>query len=163
MSKSWISVSLKIVPGATRDGSNPPGSRVTDRSNRGVPNVPSSSSARAAAQSGANRRLNPTCSGTPAARAASIARSRSASDSPAGFSQNTALPAPAAATIRSVWNRAGAAITTASTAGSAKASAGSVYAEPAFNASASFSAAPGAGSATAANRAPGSRCASVAP
>ena len=31
--------------GATRAGSNPPGSRVTDRSNRGVPNRPSSSSA----------------------------------------------------------------------------------------------------------------------
>src|SRR3954453_15237814 len=98
-SKSWISVSLKIVSGATREGSNPPGSRVTERSSRGVPSVPSSSSTRAAAQSGAKRRLNPTCSTTPAARTASMARSRSASDSAAGFSQNTAFPAPAAATI----------------------------------------------------------------
>ena len=83
--------------------------------------------------------------------------------SAAGFSQNTALPAPAAATIRSAWNRAGAAITTASTAGSASACPGSVYAELAPNAAASFSAASGAGSATAVSRAPGSRCASVAP
>ena len=54
-------------------------------------------------------------------RTASIARSRSARFSAAGFSQNTAFPAPAAATIRSAWNRAGAAITTASTPGSANA------------------------------------------
>ena len=45
-----------------------------------------------------------------------------------GFSQNTALPAAAAATTRSAWNRAGAAITTASISGSANTSAGSVYA-----------------------------------
>jgi hypothetical protein len=106
--------------------------------------------------------LNPTCSTTPAARTASIARSRSISDSAAGFSQNTALPAPAAATIRSAWNRDGAAITTASTAGSANASAASVYAASAPSAPASFSAAPGAGSAIAVSRALGSRCPSVA-
>src|SRR5687767_15128863 len=34
VSKSWIRVSLKIVSGGTRDGSKPPGSRVTERSNR---------------------------------------------------------------------------------------------------------------------------------
>ena len=127
-SKSWIRVSLKIVFGATRDGSKPPGSRVTDRTSRGVPSVPSSSRARAARQSAAKRRLKPTCSTTPAARAASIARSTSASANPIGFSQNTPLPAVAAATTRSAWNRAGAAITTASTSGLANASAASVYA-----------------------------------
>ena len=84
---------MKIVSGGTRAGSKPPGSRVTERSSRGVPSVPSSSSARAAAQSGAKRRLKPTCSTTPAARAASMARSASASDRAIGFSQNTALPA----------------------------------------------------------------------
>jgi hypothetical protein len=126
VSKSWIRVSLKIVSGATRDGSNPPGSRVTERSSRGVPSRPSSSSARVACQSGAKRRLNPTWSTTPAARAVSIARSASVSESAIGFSQNTALPARAAATTRSAWKRAGAAITTASTDGSANASTGSV-------------------------------------
>src|SRR4051794_28793030 len=163
VSKSWINVSLKIVSGATREGSKPPGSRVTDRTNRGMPSVPLSSSARAAAQSGANRRLNPICSTTPAARAASIARSMSARLSAAGFSQNTALPAPAAATISSAWNRDGAAMTTASTAGSANACAASVYAESAPSVPASFSAAPGIGSAIAVSRAAGSRCPSVAP
>ena len=125
MSKSWISVSLKIVSGATRDGSNPPGSRVTERTSRGVPKTPSSSSCRAAAQSGANRRLNPTCRTTPASCTAANAWSRSANVSDAGFSQKIAFPACAAATINSAWNRAGAAITTASTAGSANACLGS--------------------------------------
>ena len=43
MSKSWISVSLKIVHGLTRAATSAemPGSRVSDRSNCGVPIAPS--------------------------------------------------------------------------------------------------------------------------
>ena len=80
-----------------------------------------------------------------------------------GFSQNTALPAPAAASTRSAWKRAGAAISTAATAGSASNSAGSVVAFGAPSEPASRSAAPGAGSATPTSRAPGSRRARVSP
>ena len=69
----------------------------------------------------------------------------------------------AAATTRSAWNRAGAAITTASTSGLANASAASVYAVSAPSSAASRSAAPGAGSVTAASRTPGIRRASVSP
>ena len=60
-----------------------------------------------------------------------------------GFSQNTALPAVAAASTRSAWRRAGAAISTASTAGSASSSAGSVVAFGAPSELASLLAAPG--------------------
>ena len=49
-----------------------------------------------------------------------MARSASARVSAIGFSQKTLLPAAAAATTSSVWKRAGAAITTASTSGSAQ-------------------------------------------
>ena len=109
------------------------------------------------------RRLKPTCSGTPAASAAAMARSASARVMAMGFSQNTALPARAAASTRSAWMRAGAAITTASTAGSASSSAGSVVTRGAPSEAARRWAAPGAGSATAASRAPGSRRARVSP
>lgn len=80
---------------------------------------------RAAAKPAANRRLNPTCSGTPAAAAAAIARSASATVNAIGFSTKIAWPAAAAATTRSVWKWAGEAMTTASTAGSPIRSAGS--------------------------------------
>ena len=72
----------------------------------------------AAAKSAANRRLKPTCSATPASAAAAIARSASSRVSAIGFSQNTCLPARAAATTRSVWVAAGELMATACTAGS---------------------------------------------
>ena len=121
VSKSWMSVSKKIVHWGMRAGSpvNGPGSRVSERSSCGVPMRPASIAARAAANAGAKRRLNPTCSTTPACSAAAMARSASARVTAIGFSQNTCLPAAAAATTRSVWLRAGAVISTPSTSGRA--------------------------------------------
>ncbi len=101
VSKSWISVCTKIVPGGTAAGFASPGSRVSERMSCGTPIAPAAISRRAAAKSVAKRRLKPTCSATPAARAAEIPRSISSSVSPIGFSQNTALPAAAAAVTRS--------------------------------------------------------------
>jgi hypothetical protein len=91
-----------------------------------VPSRPESITCRAATQSAANRRLNPTCSTIPAERAASIARSASASVTAIGFSQNTPFPACAAATTRSACVRAGVEMTTASTDGSTQSCAASV-------------------------------------
>jgi hypothetical protein len=73
------------------------------------------------------------------------------------------LPASAAATISSVWKRAGAAITTASTSGSVHTCAASAYERSAPSMVASAAAAPGAGSATATRRVPGSRRLIVSP
>ena len=52
---------------------------------------------------GSKRRLKPIWNGTPAASTAASARSTSARSSDTGFSQKIALPASAAATIRSAW------------------------------------------------------------
>ena len=149
--------------GGTRPGSGMPGSRVSERSSCGVPTRPAATRSWAARKLASKRRLKPTWSGTPAASAAATARSASARVRAMGFSQNTALPAPAAATTRSAWKRAGAAITTAWTEGSASSSAGSVVACPQPSRAASRSAAPGAGSATPARRAPGTRQARLSP
>jgi hypothetical protein len=124
-----------------------------------VPTPPAATTSRASAKPAANRRLNPTCNGTPAARAASIARSASASENAIGFSQNTGLPAAAAATTSSVWLRAVDAITTASTSSASIIDGTSVWGRAPY-VPASFSAAPGAGSATAASSACGIRSAS---
>jgi hypothetical protein len=101
--------------------------------------------------------LNPTWSGTPAALAASMARSASANVSAIGFSQKTALPAPAAVSIRSAWIDGGAAMTTASIDESSITSAGSgvAYAPPSDDAT--RSAVSSAGSATAASSASATR------
>src|SRR5215207_3000267 len=152
-----------MVEGGTRPGSGIPGSRVSERSSCGVPSRPAAASSWAARKPVSKRRLKPTWRGTPAALVAAMARSASARVRAMGFSQNTALPAPAAASTSSAWKRAGAAITTASSAGSASSSAGSVVARPAPSELASLAAAPGAGSATPASRAPGSRRARVSP
>ena len=155
-----MSVSRKIVHGRTLPGScrpaGQPGSRVTDRISCGVPMPPATITSCAARKSFANRRLNPTCNGTPAALAASIARSASAGVRAIGFSQNTAFPASAAATTRSAWAAAIDVIATASIAGSSSSSAVSVVAFTPYGV-ASRSAAPGAGSATAASSAPATR------
>jgi hypothetical protein len=58
--KSWMSVSRKIVSGSTREGSKPPGSRVSERSRRGAPSRPVSIRRLAAIPSAAKRRLKPT-------------------------------------------------------------------------------------------------------
>ena len=159
VSKSWISVSLKIVHGLTRAATSAemPGSRVSDRSSCGVPTAPSSILARMPAKSLAKRRLKPTCSATPAVRAASMARSASSSVRAIGFSQNTCLPDCAAAMTRSAWLAAGEQIATASMDRSAIRSSGSRYVRGAE----SRSAAPGWGSATAVKRAFGRRRAKV--
>ena len=60
--------------------------------------------------------------------AAAIARSASSRVSAIGFSQNTCLPACAAATTRSVWVAAGELMATAWTVGSSISSNGSAYA-----------------------------------
>ena len=59
-----------MVHGGTPPGLARPGSRVSDRIRWGVPIWPSTTSRCASAKSGENRRLNPTCSATPAAWAA---------------------------------------------------------------------------------------------
>jgi hypothetical protein len=89
-----------------------------------------------------------------------MARSASSRVSAIGFSQNTALPASAAATIRSVWARAVEAMATASTSSAAKSSAVSVVARAPSD-DARRSAAPGAGSATTVSWASATRRASV--
>ena len=73
---------------------------------------------------------------------------------PSASRRTRPCPAAAAATTRSAWNLAGAAITTASISGSANTSAGSVANFAAPSEAASCSAAPGAGSATAASSRP---------
>ena len=57
---------MKTVHGGTPPGLASPGSRVSERISCGVPIPPSTISRWAAAKSRANRRLKPTCSGTPA-------------------------------------------------------------------------------------------------
>src|SRR5258706_5106216 len=104
---------------------------------------------------GSNLRLKPTSRGTPvclttARQASTRARSRSI-----GFSQNTALPARAAASIRIAWVSVELAITTAWIAGSASAAAASPTAAPWR--SASLAAAATSTSTTVRSRAPGWR------
>ena len=157
MSKSWISVSRKMVQCGIGVGSPRPGSRVVERNSCGTPILPAFISSYAVAKPLANRRLKPTCRATPAVLAALMALSASSRVTAIGFSQNTPLPALAAATTSSAWVRAGEAITTASISGSFSRSCGSVYDFFAPSLAANFSAAPGTGSATAIRVAPGTR------
>src|SRR3954453_12460822 len=118
MSKSWIVMSRKIPP-ETRMYSigGGAGSRLLIRTICGSPSSPAATAARTAAWAGSKRRLKPIWNGTPAASTAAIARSTSSRSSETGFSQKIALPAPAAATMRSAWVSVLVQIATASTAG----------------------------------------------
>ena len=151
---------MNTVHGGTPAGSARPGSRVTDRISCGVPTEPATIASCAATKSAAKRRLKPTCSGTPASRAAAIARSASGRVIDIGFSQKIALPAAAAATTSSQCAVEEAAITTASMSSASKRSSGASTPR-APSAEPSASATPGRGSATATSEAPGTRRAMI--
>ena len=93
MSKSWIRVSLKIVSGRHPGRVEPAGSRVTDRSSRGVPRVPSSMQLPGRRPVRGEPPVEAHLQHHPAAcdrgqRPVQVAKVRAA-----GFSQKTALPA----------------------------------------------------------------------
>ena len=88
----------------------------------GSPISPSATARATAACAGSKRRLKPIWNGTPAASTAASARSTSARSSDTGFSQKIALPASAAATIRSACVSVEVQIATASTSGAASSS-----------------------------------------
>jgi len=80
----------------------------------GAPSSPRCTASRSSRTAGSKRRSWPTPSCTPASVTAPSARSASAPVMDSGFSQKTCLPAVAAATIWSAWNRCGVARITAS-------------------------------------------------
>jgi len=96
--------------------------------------------------------LKPTPPSTPARRTARSARAVWSGVPPTGFSQNTSFPASAAASTSSRWSMFGAAIQTASTAGSSITRRQSPVARSNPNAATASSATPGAGSAQTTSR-----------
>jgi hypothetical protein len=91
--------------------------------------------------------LKPTPPITPARRTARSACTVCSGVPPTGFSQNTCLPASATASTSSTWSMLGAAIHTASTAGSSTTRRQSSVPRAKPNDATASSAAPGAGSA----------------
>ena len=164
-SKSWIRVSLKIVSGAhAAPGRSRPGRGSPTAAAAACRAVPSSSRARAAAQSAANRRLKPTCSTHPG-RAGGV-------DRPVGVGQgqrHRLLAEHALAGRGGGDDQVGVEPGRrgdhhrVDLPGRRRPPPGRCTPRPPPASAASRSAAPGAGSATAASRAPGSRRASVSP
>src|SRR5579875_1806620 len=153
MSKSWIVMSRKRPPEpAAYDSGGGEGSRLVMRSRCGSPTRPFTTASRTALCAGSKRRLNPTMSGVPFLAIAWSARSTSPRSSEIGFSQKIALPASAAATMRSGCVDVGEQIPTASTPGSVSRSATLMAGTP--SASAWAIAEASTASATAARRAP---------
>jgi hypothetical protein len=120
MSKSWIVMSRKMPP-ETRmySGGGGAGSRLEIRTRCGSPTAPAATASRTDWCAGAKRRLKPIWNGTPASSTARSARSTSARSSDTGFSQKIALPASAAATMKSACVAVLEQIATASTPGNA--------------------------------------------
>ena len=126
MSKSWIRVWVKTVHGGTAPGLARPGSRVSERISCGVPMAPVGDDPVRRGEVGGEPPVEADLELDAGALAAAIARSASARVIDIGFSQNTALPAAAHATMSSLWAFDEAVMTTASTS-SAISSSASVY------------------------------------
>ncbi len=125
MSKSWLLTSARGPP--LRETSyirswGSLGPWVSDFTRVGSPASPASSSSFMRRKPGSNRRMKPICSFTPAVSHAAIISSHCAGLAAMGFSQSTCLPAAAAAGTTSRWASVGVTTTTASTAGSSRAS-----------------------------------------
>ena len=121
MSRSWIIMSRKSPPErSTKLERRRRRIARSDRHDLDIADLAGGDRGGAArAKCGSKRRLKPTISLPPAARTTSRqARMRAALRS-TGFSQNTALPARAARSIRSAWVSVGVQITTASMSGAA--------------------------------------------
>ena len=125
MSKSWIVMSANIPPeDFTYSIGGAAGSRAVILTRLTSPTSPLTTACRTLANVGSNRRLKPTWSFTPLFSTVSrVARTRSGSTA-MGFSQNTCLPALAAASVKSAWLGVGEQISTTSISGSFSTSSG---------------------------------------
>ena len=142
-------MSRKMPPlTATYSGGGAAGSRLVIRRTCRSPTEPSATRSRTDLWPGSKRRLKPIMNGTPASSTAASARSTSSRSRLTGFSQKIALPACAAAMIRSTWVSVLVQIATVST--SSEASSSSIDLTGAPVAAETPSAAAGTASATAA-------------
>ena len=97
-------MSRKMPPlTATYSGGGAAGSRLVIRRTCRSPTEPSATRSRTDLWPGSKRRLKPIMNGTPASSTAASARSTCSRSRLTGFSQKIALPACAAAMIRSTW------------------------------------------------------------
>ena len=147
-------MSRKMPPlTATYSGGGAAGSRLVIRRTCRSPTEPSATRSRTDLWPGSKRRLKPIMNGTPASSTAASARSTCSRSRLTGFSQKIALPACAAAMIRSTWVSVLVQIATVST--SSEASSSSIDMTGAPIAAETPSAAAGTASATAATTQPG--------